>query len=221
MKPYVLQVDLDGEKCLVVGGGPIGLVKTKMLVDSGAHIRVVSRSFVPGFEKLVEIEMVERAFDATDLEGMKLVHAATADEKLNESIAAQCAEKDILCCVASDASLGTFSVPAYLDKGDIRVTISTNGASPSFGARLRRTIDTVLPENPQPYLESLRAIRDESKEAISDPNLRMRLNAFLASEQGEEKFVEQGEDGWMRWAKELLANPESVDESYTPKWNRD
>jgi siroheme synthase-like protein len=221
MKPYVLQIDLDQQPCLVVGGGPIGLVKTKGLIASGAIIRVVSRSFVPGFQTLDGVEIIQRNFESSDLDGMKLVHAATADEALNETIAAQCAQCGILCCDASDGSLGSFSVPAYLDKGDIRITVGTNGASPSYGARLRRKIETVLPDDPQQYLECLRAVRDTSKEEVSDPTLRMRLNAFLASEEGERKFNELGQDEWMNWANEQMADPESVDKSYTPLWNRD
>jgi precorrin-2 dehydrogenase/sirohydrochlorin ferrochelatase len=221
MKPYVLQIDLNHLPCLVVGGGPIGLVKTKGLLDSGAIIRVVSRSFVPGFNALEGIDMNQREFESTDLDGMKLVHAATSDEALNDAIAAQCAQAGILCCVASDGALGTFAVPAYLDKGDIRITVGTNGASPSYGARLRRKIETVLPEDPQPYIESLRTMRDASKHTISDPSLRMRFNAYLASEVGEQEFSDAGRDAWLEWANELMADPESVDESYTPKWNRD
>ena len=221
MKPYVLQIELDQQPCLVVGGGPIGLVKTKGLMGSGAIIRVVSRSFVPGFQTLGVVDLVEREFEPSDLQGMKLVHAATSDETLNEFIAHQCAHNGILCCVASDGARGSFSVPAYLDKEDIRITVGTNGASPSYGARLRRKIETILPENPQPYLKCLRTIREKSKDEIAEPILRMRLNAYLASEEGEQMFDEMGQEQWMAWANEYLVDPESVDESYTPQWKRD
>ena len=220
MKHYPIQIDVANKPCLVVGGGPIGLVKAKQLVSCGAALHLVSRSFVPGFEQVETAARYERPFEDADIDGMYLVHAATSDPAMNEHIARCCNESEILCCVATESTVGSFSVPAQLEVGDLRVTIATNGASPSYGARLRREWTAQLPDYLQEFLDFLRQSRQRSKDAISDPALRMRVNAYLASREGEEQFVQYSPDQRADWIDCLLENPAQVPESYTPKWER-
>jgi siroheme synthase-like protein len=221
MKSYPIQLDVSGRSCLVVGGGPIGLIKAKQLATSGAELHLVSRSFAQGFDQLEAAVRHERPFADADVNGMYLVHAATNDPKMNDRIANLCKERDILCCVATESSAGSFSVPAVMEAGDLRATIATNGASPSYGARLRREWSDQLPKYLQEYLDFLRQARNQSKTAISDPALRMRFNAYLASAVGEARFAASPPDQRATWVSTLLQYPKEIPESYTPTWERD
>lgn len=218
-KPYLIQIDLTGKPALVVGGGPIALHKTRHLVTSGARVTVVSSSFHPGFDELDLAARVERRFEDGDIEGMTLVHAATNVPETNEHIAGLCAARDIPCCCAHDTTAGTFSVPAMLNAGDLQISIATNGKSPSYGARLRRKIEAELPECLDDYLNFLGDVRDRSKERIADGQLRMRLNAYLASAEGQAWFESADTATRDAEVERLLNAPETIPESYTPRWS--
>ena len=217
-KPYILQIDLEGKACLVVGAGPIALHKTRHLVDSGARVTVVSSSFHAGFDDLVLEARHARAFEDSDIDGMALVHAATQHVELNGRIADLCEAQGMLCCVANDTTLGTFGTPALLDVGDLRVAVSTNGLSPSYGARLRREIAGQLPEYLDKYLAFLGEKRAYSKQVISDGPMRMRFNAYLASAEFEVLYVTLDDEALDAMVHALLEHPETISETYTPKW---
>lgn len=218
-KPYLMQIDLSGKPVLVVGGGPIALHKTRHLVTSGAQVTVVSSSFHAGFDELDLAARVERRFEDGDIDGMTLVHAATNVPETNAHVAALCAALEIPCCCAHDTTVGTFSVPAMLTSGDLQISIATNGKSPSFGARLRRKIEADLPECLDAYLNFLGEVRDRSKERIADGQLRMRFNSYLASAEGQAWFESKDVAARDAEVEQLLNAPESIPESYTPRWS--
>jgi siroheme synthase-like protein len=214
-----MQVDLEEKQCLVVGGGAIALHKTRPLVESGALVTVVSSSFQEGFGELSLAARHERRFEDGDIEGMFLVHAATNNPEVNHHIARICSEQNIWCCVADDTSRGSFGTPALLDMGDLRIAVSTNGLSPSYGARLRREIGKLVPDHANEYLHFLGKARAWSKDTIADLQLRMRFNAYLASEEGERLFEASDDDALQKMVSELLARPESIPEHFTPTWD--
>lgn len=217
-KPYIMQIDLDSKPCLVVGAGPIALHKTRHLLDSGAQVTVVSTSFHAGFDDLDLAARHTRAFEDSDVEGKMLVQAATQHLNVNARIAKLCETQGIMCCVANDTTLGNFGTPALLDVGDLRIAVSTNGLSPSYGARLRREIVKQLPEYLEEYLAFLGEKRAMSKQAIPDAPLRMRFNAYLASPEFEILYITLDDEALDEMVHALLEHPETIPESYTPKW---
>lgn len=219
MKPYLLQIDLESKPCLVVGGGPIALHKTRHLIASGARVTLVSSSIHDGFNELDLHAQHLRRFEDADIEGMTLVHAATNDPDVNVHIAKLCAKVGVSCCAAHDTTVGSFGVPAVLDSGDLRISVSTNGKSPSYGARLRRNIEEQLPENLDAYLNFLGEARDHSKQQIEDGKLRMRFNAYLASEEGQLWFENTEPEKRAAELEGLIRKPESISELFEPRWS--
>ena len=217
-QPYLMQIDIHDKPCLVVGGGPIALHKSRHLVDSGAKVTVVSTSFHAKFDELNLAQRHERAFEDTDIEGIILVQASTQHLDINKHIANLCVNQNIPCCVANDTSAGTFATPAILDDGNLRVAVSTNGLSPSYGARLRREIKAQLPDYIDDYLIFLGEKRAISKEAIEDVSMRMRFNAYLASAEFGVLYVTLEDEALDEMVHALLEQPETIPEEYIPKW---
>ena len=50
---YPMFVDVEGRRCLVVGGGPVATEKTEKLLDHGAVVRLVSPDTTPELAALV------------------------------------------------------------------------------------------------------------------------------------------------------------------------
>ena len=82
MKYFPLFADLENASVLVAGGGEQAAQKVRLLRKTRARITVVAEAVTEELRALGEqgaIRIVPRAFQAGDLEGQRLVYAATGD----------------------------------------------------------------------------------------------------------------------------------------------
>ena len=79
---YVACLDLEAADCLVVGGGSVALEKVRGLLAAGAAVTVVASVVVKELAEL-PVEILRRPFDESDVEGRRLVIAATSDPAVN------------------------------------------------------------------------------------------------------------------------------------------
>jgi len=66
--PYPVSLNLDGIRCLVVGGGTVAFRKMESLLASGARVTVVSPEISPDVEALEKVELLRRKFQAEDVQ---------------------------------------------------------------------------------------------------------------------------------------------------------
>src|SRR5215471_62830 len=92
-------LDLAGRRCVVVGGGAVGLDKAGGLDACGAAVTVVSPELHESFAEL-EVEWVARPYRSPDLRGAFLVIAATSDKAVNELVHRDAQARGMLCNVA-------------------------------------------------------------------------------------------------------------------------
>ena len=155
-------LDLDGRRCVVVGGGSIGLEKAAGLAACGARITVVSPQLDPGFADL-DVEWVRRSYRSSDLHGAFLVVAATSDRGTNERVSRDAERRGMLCNVADDPEHCNFILPAVHREGPITVAVSTGGASPALAKRLRSDIALLVGPAHAALAHELEALRPDVK----------------------------------------------------------
>lgn len=130
-KVFPVGLLLEGQPCLIVGGGKVAAHKVELLRDSGAIVAVVSPTLSASLSDLArqgQINWIERCFDVEDLDGQLLVYAATDDSAINRKILQLCRDRRILCCaVDSGWRHGDFLTPAVVRRGDLTVSVSTSG----------------------------------------------------------------------------------------------
>src|SRR5690349_12216807 len=83
---YIACLRLVGRRCLVVGGGEIGLEKIEGLLACDGDVVVVAPEVEPAVEELAaegSVEWIKRAYQPSDLEGSFMVIAATNDSEVN------------------------------------------------------------------------------------------------------------------------------------------
>jgi precorrin-2 dehydrogenase len=160
---YMACLDVARRRCLVVGGGPVGLEKATGLVACGARVTVVSPELHDELHRL-GIEWRARRYEPGDLEGMFLVIAATSDRAVNEAVHRDAEARTMLCNVADVPELCNFILPAVHREGPIAVAVSTGGASPALAKRLRGRIAELVTPRHAELAEELRALRPGVKE---------------------------------------------------------
>jgi precorrin-2 dehydrogenase/sirohydrochlorin ferrochelatase len=141
---FPMFLKLEGRQALVVGAGRIGEPKIGGLLETGAHIRVVSIDASPAVREWAragKLELDLRAFTATDLDGAFLAVVATNSRTLNERVYHEAQRRGVLCNVVDVPDLCDFFYPAVVRRGDLQIAVSTAGQSPSLAQKIRQQLE--------------------------------------------------------------------------------
>ncbi len=140
---YIACLKLSGRRCLVVGGGEIGLEKVEGLLACDATVRLISPAAVPALRALADegsIEWLRRDYDRADLEGSFMAIACTDDSEINIRVYEDAEQRAMLVNIVDVPPLCNFILPAIVRSGPLAIAISTAGASPALAKRMKREI---------------------------------------------------------------------------------
>lgn len=173
---YPLFADLNGRRCVVIGGGLVAQRKVATLIGYGAVITVVSPTVtkrLAGYARQGRIALVKRRFRPGDLAGAWLVYAATDDSAINASVYRTALKRRLFANVVDHTPLCTFIAPAIVRRGGLTAAVSTGGGSPSLAKRVRDDIRGIL-TGYAPMLGLLRSLRGVAKRAMPSYGDRKR-----------------------------------------------
>ena len=141
---YPVFLNLEGRRCVVIGGGQVAEGKVLKLIDSGAKIVVISPDATQAIRAAAQrgdIEFNLRKYQAGDLQGAFLVIAATNDRIVNQAIFEEAEGLGVLLNAVDDPPRCSFIAPSIVERGPVTLAISTGGASPALARKLRETLD--------------------------------------------------------------------------------
>lgn len=203
---YPIFLKLENMHLLLVGAGNIGMEKLQsLLLNSPAtRITIVSitvseqvATFVSGYEN---IEIHEKAFEESDLDGKDIVISATGDRELSVLIRELCKERRILINVADTPDLCDFYLGSIVQKGNLKIAISTNGKSPTAAKRIKEMLNQTLPSEIDDTLENLHSIRKQLNGDFSEKVKKMNEITKVMVEKGRP----QRDDKWRKLATRSL-----------------
>ena len=140
---YIACLKLTGRRCLVVGGGEIGLEKVEGLLACDGVVVLVAPDAVPELQQLAaegSIEWIRRDYEAGDLERTFIAIAATDDTDTNIRVYEDAERRAMLVNIVDVPPLCNFILPAIVRTGPLAIAISTAGASPALAKRIKRQI---------------------------------------------------------------------------------
>jgi siroheme synthase-like protein len=150
---YIACLRLSGRRCVVVGGGDVGLEKVEGLLACDGDVTVVAPEAHPALVELANegsIRWERRVYETGDLEGALIAIAATNDTDVNISVFEDAERRAMLVNVVDVPPLCNFILPAIVRTGPLAVAISTAGASPALAKRMKREIAELFGE---PYAQ--------------------------------------------------------------------
>jgi len=151
---------------VVVGAGIVGLEKLTALLNNSqqARVTVVAESILPEVYEFTatypQVLVLQKSFEASDLDEADLVVAATANNVLNEVIRKAAHERKLLINVADKPALCDFYLGSIVKKGDLKIAISTNGKSPTVAKRIKEVLNENLPNEIDTTLQQIAALRN-------------------------------------------------------------
>ena len=164
---YPVFLKLERLELLLVGGGNVGLEKLHSLLANSpeAKISIVAPQVKEEVRRLVykhpSCKIFQREFQKEDLENKDLVILATDKKELHEEIKKQATEKGILVNVADTPELCDFYLSSIVQKGNLKIAISTNGKSPTAAKRIKEVLHDALPGELDDVIENLHKVRNK------------------------------------------------------------
>ena len=137
-------LELSGEQALIVGGGRVALRRARTLLDAGLRVRVVAPALLDELAAL-PVEHQARAYRPDDLQGARLVVAATDTAAVNDAVTADARAAGALVNHVGDATRGTLRFPAVTGRAGVQVAIATGRELPMLAQALREALETLLP----------------------------------------------------------------------------
>lgn len=139
-----LALDLTDRDVLVVGMGRVGAHKARQLLAAHARVHVISQVLVvPAPDGVSSLRV--RPFERGDLDGHFLVIAATANADVNDEIVREAEERRVWLNGVDDPARSSFYFTSVHRDGDVIVSVSTSGASPSLAQWVCRRVRELLP----------------------------------------------------------------------------
>src|SRR3954462_11346981 len=204
---YIACLKLTGRKCLVVGGGEIGLEKVEGLLACDGRVTLIAPDAVPELEQLASegsIEWERREYAGPeDLEGVFIVIAATDDTDTNIRIYEDAERRAMLVNIVDVPPLCNFILPAIVRTGPLAIAISTAGASPALAKRIKRQI---ADEYGEPYAKLAIMLNDARGWAKGTlPTYQDRKDFFEGIVNGDPDPVELLRQGRDQEVRDLIA----------------
>lgn len=157
---------LEVLEVLLVGAGKVGLEKLGALLGNAPAARVtvvaseVSDEVSALAEKHAHVTIEERPFAETDLEGKDLVIIAIDDKAVSQSIRDLARERKILVNAADKPDQCDFYLSSVVQKGNLKIAISTNGKSPTAAKRIKEVLNKALPGELDEVITNLHTVRN-------------------------------------------------------------
>lgn len=196
MKKYLpLFINLEGKKCVVVGGGKVAERKIKTLLKYGANITVVSPEITKNIAKLVEkkkIQYLKKKYSSEDIEDAFLVIAATSDSSINQQILNDA--KFLVNSVESSLSINSSNIsvifPALFERDSLQIAVSTD--FPALSKTIRDELRQIYGKEFASYIEYLKKLRLDLREKIVDSKKRREVFRKIASRRVVSKLRQEG-----------------------------
>ncbi len=208
---YIACLRLRSRRCVVIGGGDVGLEKVEGLLACDGDVTLVAPDAHPELVQLAlegSIHWERREYESDDLDGALIAIAATDDTDLNIRVFEDAEARSMLVNVVDVPPLCNFILPAIVRTGPLAVAISTAGASPALAKRMKREIGELFGEPYANLAILLNEVRGWAKATL--PTYQDRKEFFESIVNGDPDPIDLLRDGDVEGARALIAGAQRM-----------
>jgi siroheme synthase-like protein len=151
---------------VLIGAGAVGHEKLSALLNNSplATITVIAEDVSPEVIVLASgyprVKIIQKKYEVSDLISASIVIAATNRPHVNEQIRKDATKLNALINVADKPELCDFYLGSIVQKGNLKIAISTNGKSPTIAKRLKEIFNDHLPAELDNTLTQMNHLRN-------------------------------------------------------------
>jgi precorrin-2 dehydrogenase / sirohydrochlorin ferrochelatase len=204
---YIACLRLSGRRCVVVGGGEVGLEKVEGLLICDGDVTLIAPDAIEPLRELAaegSIKWERREYAGReDLEATFIAIAATSDTDVNIRVYEDAERRAMLVNVVDVPPLCNFILPAIFRSGPLAIAISTAGASPALAKRIKSELAEEYGEPYARLAELLNEVRGWAKGTL--PTYQDRKHFFESIVNGEPDPVDLLRQGDEQAVRDLIA----------------
>ncbi|MGX4598327.1 precorrin-2 dehydrogenase/sirohydrochlorin ferrochelatase family protein [Faecalimicrobium sp. JNUCC 81] len=153
---YPINLELKDLEITIIGGGEVAYRKCKNFLDFDKNVKVVSLDLVDKFKELKDnIEIIRDTYKEEYIKQSFIVVAATNNKEINKEIGIYCRDNGKLVNVVDDINLSNYTVPSYIRRGDLLISVSTGGKSPSLSSKIKKELLEKYDDSYEEYINLL------------------------------------------------------------------
>lgn len=176
---FPIFLKLENMRLLIVGGGYVGMEKLQAVLNNSpeTRIHIVAREISDDIKELVKdlpnVQLFEKSYNSSDLVDIDLVIAAINEGEISAQVVHDARSKGILVNAADKPDLCDFYLSSVVQKGNLKIAISTNGKSPTAAKRIKEMLNHSLPDELDDVLHNLQKIRNGLKGSFEEKVKRL------------------------------------------------
>lgn len=167
---YPIFMNLKDQQVLVIGGGAVALRKVQTLLQHGALVHIVSPQLVSELKELIDDKTcfwLEKDYAPEDLQEAILVFSCTEKEAVNAQVALDAKVHHRPVNVVDNPEKCSFIVPSIMERGDLKIAVSTGGSSPIVARQIRSELQALYGQEMAEYLTLLKTWRSLAKSRLA------------------------------------------------------
>ena len=200
---------LEELEVLLVGAGKVGLEKLTAILNNApaSSVTVVASEISDAVKELAvthpRVKLFEKAFEPGDLDEKEIVIVAVNDKSISNYIRVLSKQKKLLVNVADTPELCDFYLGSIVDKGNLKIAISTNGKSPTIAKRMKEQLNELIPDEIEGVIQNMHTIRQDLKGDFAEKVRQLDdLTKLLSAKQA--KLDEVNKPTGRNWTKIVL-----------------
>ncbi|MBH8157196.1 bifunctional precorrin-2 dehydrogenase/sirohydrochlorin ferrochelatase [Clostridioides difficile] len=179
---YPINLKLDELDVVIIGGGEVAYRKCKNFLEFIKNVTIVSKQILNKFYDLKgNIKIIKDDYKEIYIKDASVIIAATNNRELNMEIGLYCKAKNKLVNVVDNIEISNFTVPSYIKRGDLLISVSTGGKSPSLSSKIKKEIEERYTEDYEEYLNVLGDIRKKVIKKYEDKSKRKDVLNMLVT----------------------------------------
>ncbi len=162
MNFFPVNLNIKNKLCTIIGGGKVAERKIFNLLKYNAKLKVISKNFTENILNIKNnVQIIKANYNKKYLTGSFMVFICTNNKSLNLEIYKHAKEINALVNSATHPELCDFTIPSVLKRGDLKITVSTNGISPALARSIKKELENHFGNEYSVLLEIMRKIRDK------------------------------------------------------------
>lgn len=179
---YPCLLDMSAQHVTVFGGGEVAQRRVISLLESRAHVEIISPSLTDALHVKVQqgdITWRPRLAQDDDVVGRRIVFIATDDLQVNAHLTQLAHAQGCLVNNASDPERSTLWVPSIVRRGPVLIALNTS--VPVLTRVLRQVIEQTISAQWGELARDFGQLRIWAKENLPTPTLRRQFWQHIAS----------------------------------------
>src|SRR6201996_2340296 len=179
-----LALDLATLPVALAGAGP-ALIKRLTLLDAESvpNLHIYAPNPDEEVEAAAGLRLIPRLPTEAEIARYRVLFVAGLAQAQSEHLAALARTHRVLVNVEDTLPLCDFHVPAILRRGDLAISISTGGGSPTLSRRLRAYLADLFPEIWAERIMQIATMREEMRrDGATMGEVTERTNAVIDGE---------------------------------------